>query len=94
MCRHPPWRNRRAFYPGGASANLQKNNDFIISASVAGAGIGRISMRKTVAQFAAARSSGRIANQGSFCQAKRLPVGYRAPDAAQRAVLHGARCAA
>jgi hypothetical protein len=32
-------------------------------------------MCKTVAQFAAACSSGRIANQGLFCQAKRLPAG-------------------
>jgi hypothetical protein len=75
MCRHPPWPNRRAHELGGAGTNPQKNNDFIISASVAGAGIGRISICKTVAQFATACSSGRIANQGLFCQAKRLPAG-------------------
>ena len=34
---------------------------------------GRIRIAKTVAQFAAADPSGRIANRGLFCQAKRLP---------------------
>src|SRR6266404_4388020 len=36
-------------------------------------GIDRIRVYKTVARFAAARSSGRIANRVLFCQAKRLP---------------------
>jgi hypothetical protein len=34
---------------------------------------GRIGIAKTVVQFAATHLTGRIANRGLFCQAKRLP---------------------
>jgi hypothetical protein len=36
MCQHPPLRNRRADQFGGTGANHKKNNDFIISAAIAG----------------------------------------------------------
>jgi hypothetical protein len=74
MCRHPPYLEPARHDPGGAGTNPLEKQRFYHFRSVAGAEIGRISMCKTVAQFAAARSSGRIANQGLFCQAKRLPV--------------------
>jgi hypothetical protein len=50
-----------------------KNNNFIHSARPQAPDPGRIGIAKTVAQFAATHLSGRIANQGLFCQAKRLP---------------------
>jgi hypothetical protein len=50
-----------------------KNNNFSHSAPPQAPDPGRIGIAKTVAQFAAAHLSGRIANQGSLCQAKRLP---------------------
>ncbi len=55
------WRHTRTnqqFYSFGAAANPRPRPNRIA---------------KTVTQFAPAHLSGRIANQGSFCQAKRLP---------------------
>src|SRR4029079_19777819 len=42
---------------------------------------GRIRTAKTVAQFAAAHLSGRIANRGLFCHAKRLPIAVTSTSA-------------
>jgi hypothetical protein len=50
-----------------------KNNNFIHSARPQAPDPGRIGIAKTVAQFAATHLTGRIANRGLFCQAKRLP---------------------
>jgi hypothetical protein len=50
-----------------------KNYNFIHSARPQAPDPGRIGIAKTVAQFAATHLTGRIANRGLFCQAKRLP---------------------
>jgi hypothetical protein len=51
-----------------------KNNNFIHSARPQAPDPGRIGIAKTVAQFAATHLTGRIANRGLLCQAKRLPA--------------------
>jgi hypothetical protein len=50
-----------------------KNNNFIHSARPQAPDPRRIGIAKTVVQFAATHLTGRIANRGLFCQAKRLP---------------------
>jgi hypothetical protein len=50
-----------------------KNNNFIHSAPPQAPDPGRIGIGRTVAQFAVADLSGRIANRALLCQAKRLP---------------------
>jgi hypothetical protein len=49
------------------------NYNFIHSARPQAPDPGRIGIAKTVAQFAATHLTGRIANRGLLCQAKRLP---------------------
>jgi hypothetical protein len=80
-----------------------ENNNFIHSAPPQAPDPGRIGITKTVAQFAAAQLSGRIANQGLLCQAKRLPeaitcasercCGSEADHLPKHAVLAIKRCA-
>src|SRR3954470_12316882 len=72
MCRYPPPQGQPAGWPV-AGVKLTKNNNFSHSAPPQAPDPGRIGIAKTVAQFAAAHLSGRIANQGLLCQAKRLP---------------------
>src|SRR6202051_5388008 len=72
MCRYPPPQSQPAGSPA-AGVKRTKNNNFSHSAPPQPSDPGRIGIAKTVAQFAAAHLSGRIANQGSLCQAKRLP---------------------
>src|SRR6267143_3906708 len=72
MYRSPPPQSQQTGWPA-AGVKLTKSNNFIHSAPPQAPDPGRIGIAKTVAQFAAAHLSGRIANQGLLCQAKRLP---------------------
>src|ERR1700727_2110241 len=74
MCQNPPPRSQHAGWPA-VGDKLNKNNNFNHSAPPQALDIGRIGIAKTVAQFATAHPTGRIANWGLFCQAKRLPEG-------------------
>jgi hypothetical protein len=57
----------------GSWRETHEKQRFYSFGAAAGPDPGRIGITKTVAQFAAAHLSGRIANQGLLCQAKRLP---------------------
>src|SRR5258706_4636343 len=83
MCWYPPPRSQQAGWPA-AGVKLKKNNNFIHSARRKHWKPGRIRIAKIVAQFAAAHPSGRIANWGLFCQAKRLPQAITALPAQRR----------
>jgi hypothetical protein len=61
MCQNPPPQIQQAGWPV-AGVKLNKNNNFIHSAPPQALKNGRIRIAKTVAQFAAAHPSGRIAN--------------------------------
>src|SRR5580700_12000111 len=69
MSQDPPPRGQRTGWPA-VGVKLTKNNNFNHSAPPQALDIGRIRIAKTVAQFAAAHPTGRIANGGLFCQAK------------------------
>src|SRR5204862_7736235 len=72
LCCNPPPRGQPAEWPE-AGVNRTKNNNFIHSARPQAPHPGRIGIAKTVAQFGATHLTGRIANRGLLCQAKRLP---------------------
>src|ERR1700730_15352959 len=72
MCRYPPPQSQQAGSPV-AGVKLKKNNNFSHSSPPQARLRAESGSPKTVAQFAAAHLSGRIANRGLFCQAKRLP---------------------
>src|SRR5882757_3909534 len=72
MCCDPPPQSQPAGSPV-AGVKRTENNNFSHSAPPQALDPGRIGIAKTVTQFAAAHLSGRIANRGSLCQAKRLP---------------------
>jgi len=57
----------------GSWRETHETLQFYSFGAAAGTYPGRIGIAKTVAQFAATHLTGRIANRGSFCQAKRLP---------------------
>jgi len=73
MCWYPPPRIQTAGWPA-AGVKRMNNYNFIHSARPQAPDTRpKIGIAKTVAQFAATHLTGRIANQGLFCQAKRLP---------------------
>src|ERR1700722_12844889 len=72
MCWYPPPRSQRAGWPA-TGVKFRQNNNFIHSAPPQALATGRIRIAETVSQFAAVHPTGRIANWGLFCQAKRLP---------------------
>jgi hypothetical protein len=57
----------------GGWRETHENNNFIHSARPQAPDPRRIGIAKTMVQFAATHLTGRIANRGLFCQAKRLP---------------------
>src|SRR5262245_11351396 len=72
MYQDPPPQSHPAESPA-AGAKRTKHYNFIHSAPLQAPDPGESGSPRTVAQFTAAHLSGRIANQGWICQAKRLP---------------------